>query len=210
MLYRQLTWLSKFWVASSVNFIYLFILFVIGWAERWRYIYVASCVTPPTRDDHYSECSVLGNVEQLFLMLRGAKCRKLRLISSAEQCCSTKLGLKHVIWGKVWEGRWGIISCLYCFFVFIAVLALRTCFVMLLRWFIWTWKCMTNMHRSGESLVQLITWNTKGMNSAVKRGRIWAHLKKWKADIAFLQETHLRSQDHVFLPLFFVPLPFPV
>ena len=58
---------------------------------------------------------------------------------------------------------------------------------------------MTNVHTSGESLVQLITWNTKGMNITVKRGRILAHVKKLRADIAFLQETHLRSQDHVFL-----------
>lgn len=47
--------------------------------------------------------------------------------------------------------------------------------------------------------MQYTSWNTKGLNSAIKRGRVLAHLKKLKADIMFLQETHLRNQDHVCL-----------
>ena len=34
------------------------------------------------------------------------------------------------------------------------------------------------------------------MNHPVKRGKILMHLKKLNADIAFLQETHLRTADH--------------
>lgn len=55
---------------------------------------------------------------------------------------------------------------------------------------------MVNAHGSGESLVQCITWNTKGMNGAVKRSRVLTHLKKLKADIIFLEETHMTNQDH--------------
>lgn len=55
---------------------------------------------------------------------------------------------------------------------------------------------MTHISLKGESLVQFISWNTKGLNDAGKRGRVLTHLKKLNADIVFLQETHLRTQDH--------------
>lgn len=55
---------------------------------------------------------------------------------------------------------------------------------------------MTSSYAKGKSLVQYISWNTKGLNNAVKRGRVLTHLKKLNAEIAFLQETHLRNQGH--------------
>lgn len=55
---------------------------------------------------------------------------------------------------------------------------------------------MTPSCARGKSLVQFISWNTKGLNNAVKRGRVLTHLKKLNAEITFLQETHLRNQDH--------------
>ena len=55
---------------------------------------------------------------------------------------------------------------------------------------------MTSFNAKEESLVQYVSWNTKGLNAAVKRGRVLGHLKKLNTDIAFLQETHLRNQDH--------------
>ena len=48
----------------------------------------------------------------------------------------------------------------------------------------------------GESLVQYTTWNCRGLNGAVKRGNVLAHLKSLGTDVAFLQETHLKNQDH--------------
>lgn len=47
-----------------------------------------------------------------------------------------------------------------------------------------------------ENNVQFVTWNSKGLNGAVKRGNILAHLRKLGADVAFLQETHLKNHTH--------------
>lgn len=47
-----------------------------------------------------------------------------------------------------------------------------------------------------ETNVQFVTWNCKGLNGAVKRGNILAHLRKLGADVAFLQETHLKNHAH--------------
>lgn len=52
---------------------------------------------------------------------------------------------------------------------------------------------------TGEGLVQFATWNAKGLNSAVTRSWVLTRLKKLKVDIVFLQETHLRNQDHDYL-----------
>ena len=51
---------------------------------------------------------------------------------------------------------------------------------------------------SGGSAVKFISWNVKGLNGPVKRGRIFSHLKNLKTDIAFLQETHLRNRSTTF------------
>ena len=45
-------------------------------------------------------------------------------------------------------------------------------------------------------MVKLITWNCKGLNGAVKRVNVLAHLQRLGADIAFLQETHLKIHAH--------------
>ncbi len=47
--------------------------------------------------------------------------------------------------------------------------------------------CDTFMKEGGSS-IHFISWNVKGMNGPNKRARIFAHLKKMKTDIAFLQE----------------------
>lgn len=51
------------------------------------------------------------------------------------------------------------------------------------------------MKDTGANL-RFVSWNVKGLNSPVKRGRILSHLKHLKTDIAFLQETHLVTKDH--------------
>lgn len=43
---------------------------------------------------------------------------------------------------------------------------------------------------SGGSAVKFISWNVKGLNGPVKRGRIFSHLKNLKTDIAFLQNSY--------------------
>lgn len=45
--------------------------------------------------------------------------------------------------------------------------------------------------------VRFLTWNIKGMGNPIKRSKIFSHLKRLNTDIAFLQETHLRNQDHL-------------
>uniref|UniRef100_A0A803JMS9 exodeoxyribonuclease III n=1 Tax=Xenopus tropicalis TaxID=8364 RepID=A0A803JMS9_XENTR len=42
--------------------------------------------------------------------------------------------------------------------------------------------------------LKLVSWNVRGMNDKVKRAIILDHLKKLKADIMLLQETHLVGQ----------------
>ncbi len=49
-----------------------------------------------------------------------------------------------------------------------------------------------NMQVGGRDL-QLVSWNVKGLGSAVKRGKLFKHLKSLSADIIFLQETHIKT-----------------
>lgn len=51
--------------------------------------------------------------------------------------------------------------------------------------------------KTGGSAVRFTSWNVKGLNGPVKRGKILSHIKNLKTDIAFLQETHLRSSDQL-------------
>lgn len=46
-----------------------------------------------------------------------------------------------------------------------------------------------------QNSAKFVSWNCKGLNGAVKRGNIMAHLRKLDADIIFLQETHLKNDD---------------
>ena len=49
----------------------------------------------------------------------------------------------------------------------------------------------------GGSIVRFSSWNVKGLRGPVKRARIFSHLKILKTEIAFLQETHLITADHL-------------
>lgn len=44
--------------------------------------------------------------------------------------------------------------------------------------------------------LNFISWNVKGLNHPVKRNKVFSHLKKLRAGVAFLQETHLHDSDH--------------
>lgn len=48
----------------------------------------------------------------------------------------------------------------------------------------------------GGAAVRFLSWNVKGLNGPVKHTRIFSHLKQLKTDVLFLQETHLRLEDH--------------
>lgn len=43
--------------------------------------------------------------------------------------------------------------------------------------------------------VRFISRNIKGLGSAVKRSKVFGHLKRLKPDIVFLQETHMRTNE---------------
>ena len=48
-------------------------------------------------------------------------------------------------------------------------------------------------HGDGRGGLTFTTWNVKGVNDPVKRGKVLAHLKSLSSDIMFLQETHLEK-----------------
>lgn len=92
---------------------------------------------------------------------------------------------------------------LTCFglFVFVCVF----CFVLLLTSYLVIPRhcyytlcdhCMTSITKSTGANLRFVSWNVKGLNGPVKRGRILSHLKHLKTDVAFLQETHLIPRDH--------------
>ena len=49
---------------------------------------------------------------------------------------------------------------------------------------------------SDVGAVNFLSWNVKGLNSPVKRNKVFSHIHQLKADIMFLQETHLKATDH--------------
>lgn len=55
---------------------------------------------------------------------------------------------------------------------------------------------INKVNAKGTSL-SFSTWNVKGLNEPVKRGKILSHLKSLLSDIMFLQETHLKRTAHV-------------
>lgn len=44
--------------------------------------------------------------------------------------------------------------------------------------------------------IKFITLNIKGLNSPIKRKRVYTYLKKLDADIVYFQETHLSDEEH--------------
>lgn len=56
---------------------------------------------------------------------------------------------------------------------------------------------MADRVKTGGSGVWFTSWNVKGLNGPVKRGKIFSYIKNLKTDIAFLQETHLRNSDQL-------------
>lgn len=46
-----------------------------------------------------------------------------------------------------------------------------------------------------RSTTKFVSWNVRGLNHPVKRSKVFSHLRKLKAEVIFLQETHLRTSD---------------
>lgn len=47
-----------------------------------------------------------------------------------------------------------------------------------------------------DRVLKFVSFNVKGLNGLIKRKRVLTYLKKLQVDIAFLQETHLTTQEH--------------
>lgn len=45
--------------------------------------------------------------------------------------------------------------------------------------------------RSGKGSITFVSWNCRGLGGALKKGKVFSHLKSLSADIIFLQETHI-------------------
>lgn len=43
----------------------------------------------------------------------------------------------------------------------------------------------------------LASWNVRGLNNPIKRGKVISHLKSLGPDLIFLQETHLKKNSHI-------------
>lgn len=58
---------------------------------------------------------------------------------------------------------------------------------------------MANTSSVGNAgcMINFISWNVKSLNHPVKRKKVLLHLDYLKADIAFLQETHLQVADQI-------------
>lgn len=49
------------------------------------------------------------------------------------------------------------------------------------------------MNTNCGGTLTMLSWNVRGINSPIKRGKVYAHLKKIGAEIIFLQETHIKA-----------------
>ena len=45
-----------------------------------------------------------------------------------------------------------------------------------------------------RSSVMFVNWNIRGMGSPIKRSTVFAHLRRLKPDLVFLQETRTKDQ----------------
>lgn len=52
---------------------------------------------------------------------------------------------------------------------------------------------MNNINVNDGGTLTMLSWNVRGINSPIKRGKVYAHLKKIGAEIIFLQETHIKT-----------------
>lgn len=51
-------------------------------------------------------------------------------------------------------------------------------------------------HGAGRPIT-FLSWNVRGLGKSIKLNKVLSHLDNLGAEIAFIQETHLNSSDHV-------------
>ena len=54
--------------------------------------------------------------------------------------------------------------------------------------------------RGKDEGINLVSWNVRGLGHSIKHTKVFAHLNFLAADVAFLQETHIRPSEQKRLP----------
>lgn len=49
--------------------------------------------------------------------------------------------------------------------------------------------------RGKDEGIHLVSWNVRGLGHSIERAKVFAHLNSLAADVAFLQETHIRPSE---------------
>lgn len=143
--------------------------------------------------------------------------RPKRRYSSSSQLPSVLQALNYVLWElwthgdceyKNWKLNEGFTFwVLFRFRFYFHWLHLLLFFFVVCVW----WSCPTPGYHHNTTLHQgwvmsstitpqimgcrFVSWNVRGVNGAIKRGKVILHFKQLKGDIYFLQETHLRSSE---------------
>lgn len=111
----------------------------------------------------------------------------------------TKAG--GVSWGLLFFLAWTCLSYFYLLSFYSSVL-LQCIFRMLLvilcfqRWMpILRFKFFFSLCMPRPSDKALVSWNVKGLGHAIKREKVFRHLKSLSADVIFLQETHIKTTE---------------
>ena len=55
---------------------------------------------------------------------------------------------------------------------------------------------MTSPSSNTLGSIRLISWNIKGIHHPIKHSRVLSHSKSLGLEVIFLQETHLRTNEH--------------
>lgn len=66
------------------------------------------------------------------------------------------------------------------------------------------YKTCILLHTNAAKMTRIVSWNVKGLRSPQKRAMVLKHLRKLGADIAILQETHLKKEDFFRMKKFWV------
>lgn len=54
---------------------------------------------------------------------------------------------------------------------------------------------MSNTTTPQNQGCRFVSWNVRGVNGIIKRGKVISHLRQLRGDIYFLQETHLKTSE---------------
>ena len=50
--------------------------------------------------------------------------------------------------------------------------------------------------RNNMNVITLVSWNVNGIKNPIKRSKVILKMRKHKAHVIFIQETHLAKEEH--------------